>query len=479
MQRQQPRMLRIRNRTLARHHWGEKGFGRSAVSRSWSSPDAEDLPRAVRTDSPVALDIRSDIPVASRRCTDPGTVPPRRRASLPRSSSCRRFSDRPGASGPASTGPWRSCTTPTARPALRRCSPTRRRGSCAWPPPPGSPPPGTLRPGSRPGRGDHGRVVASGQAGRRAPGSPEPLLRTVARDSRGGRRPEAGAQPRLGPALRRRQDGRSARSRASLSTGARFRPKDVLSQSGRLASRQAMHVDRLVERKRKASPRREPELRRELKGRYELKNHRPGTAGRWRSSTSRWRRRPERHDGPHTRRVGHRKGARRARPALQLPARREALRPRQLRRAPGEPHRVRAVRLRAGCLHRRAGAEEGGASSWLTRTLFLDEVGDLLSGDPGEAPPRPARSGSSSGWGCRADRRRRSAGRRHEPDLDAAMAKGRFARISLPPERLHDLRPAARDRRPDIPLLADISSRSTRPATARTSGASRRPPSTS
>ena len=51
---------------------------------------------------------------------------------------------------------------------------------------------------------------------------------------------------------------------------------------------------------------------------------------------------------------------------------------RELRRAAREPHRVRALRLRAGRVHGRATRRRrGGSSSRDGGTLFLDEVGDL------------------------------------------------------------------------------------------------------
>ena len=65
-------------------------------------------------------------------------------------------------------------------------------------------------------------------------------------------------------------------------------------------------------------------------------------------------------------RIGHRQGAHRPRAAPPLAAGGKALRPGQLRRAAGDAGRVRAVRPRAGRVHRRAGAPQGHASSWPT-----------------------------------------------------------------------------------------------------------------
>ena len=65
------------------------------------------------------------------------------------------------------------------------------------------------------------------------------------------------------------------------------------------------------------------------------------------------------HDRADPRRVGHRQGAGGPRHPLLLAAGQEALHQGELRGAAGEPGRVRAVRLRAGRLHRRPRAEEG------------------------------------------------------------------------------------------------------------------------
>ena len=72
------------------------------------------------------------------------------------------------------------------------------------------------------------------------------------------------------------------------------------------------------------------------------------------------------HDRAHARRVGHGQGAGRARHPLRLAARGQAVRQGELRRAAREPHRVGAVRLRAGRLHRRARRRRRAASSWPT-----------------------------------------------------------------------------------------------------------------
>ena len=84
------------------------------------------------------------------------------------------------------------------------------------------------------------------------------------------------------------------------------------------------------------------------------------------------------HDRADPRRVGHRQGAGGPRDPLLLAAGEEAVRQGELRRAAREPRRVGAVRLRAGRLHRRARAEEGPLRAGRTAArIFLDEIGEL------------------------------------------------------------------------------------------------------
>ena len=86
---------------------------------------------------------------------------------------------------------------------------------------------------------------------------------------------------------------------------------------------------------------------------------------------------------------------------LQLAAREAAVHQGELRGAAGEPHRVRAVRLRKGRLHRRARDEKG--------TLRAGRRGHAVSrrnrraqpGDADQAAARAFRRASSSGWAAR------------------------------------------------------------------------------
>ena len=86
-------------------------------------------------------------------------------------------------------------------------------------------------------------------------------------------------------------------------------------------------------------------------------------------------------DRAHHRRERHGQGARRARAPPAEPPARGALRRHQLRGdARGAP-RERALRPRAGRLHRRAGRRAPASSSQARRgTLFLDEIGDMPLG---------------------------------------------------------------------------------------------------
>ena len=78
--------------------------------------------------------------------------------------------------------------------------------------------------------------------------------------------------------------------------------------------------------------------------------HEPGAPARPRH---RQEGREEQHDGPHPRRDRHRQGAHRRRHPPQLAADVAQLRQGELRGAPGEPPRVRALRPREGRVHRR------------------------------------------------------------------------------------------------------------------------------
>jgi hypothetical protein len=93
---------------------------------------------------------------------------------------------------------------------------------------------------------------------------------------------------------------------------------------------QALRVHRLVEAERQRLLQENMQLRQELKERYDFRNivgnSRAGVAGR-----------REQHHGPGARRVRHRQGADRPRPALQLAAREQALRQGELRGAATAP----------------------------------------------------------------------------------------------------------------------------------------------
>ena len=84
---------------------------------------------------------------------------------------------------------------------------------------------------------------------------------------------------------------------------------------------QAMHVDRLIEGRARATSRREPQAQARAEGPVRPEEHRrpqPADGGALRAGRAGG---PARHDGSHPRRIGNRQGARRARDPLQLAAR--------------------------------------------------------------------------------------------------------------------------------------------------------------
>ena len=154
--------------------------------------------------------------------------------------------------------------------------------------------------------------------------------------------------------------------------------------------------------------------------------------------------RADQHDGAHPRRIWHRQGDDRARDPLQLAARQEAVHQGQRRGAARVADRVRALRLRAGRLHRRAGGEEGPVRARRRRDAVPRRDRRPQSVDPGQA------AAGTAGARDRAPRRhdvhqdQRPADRR---DASAARdADGRRPvprRPLLPAGGLHDLRAAA------------------------------------
>ena len=121
------------------------------------------------------------------------------------------------------------------------------------------------------------------------------------------------------------------------------------------------------------------------------------------------RRRRHRFRRAAARRVGHGQGAARPPAPPEEPARRRALRPRQLRGRPPRDVGERVLRPPQGLVHRRQrGPRRAGSSSPHRGTLFLDEVGAMPRGGPGQAAardpgrrvPPPGRRSSRRAWTC-------------------------------------------------------------------------------
>ena len=135
----------------------------------------------------------------------------------------------------------------------------------------------------------------------------------------------------------------------------------------------------------------------------------------------------------------------RADPSLER-ARRRPVRAPQLRVAPGDAPRERALRSRARRVHRRRSAQDRATSSARTGgTIFLDEIGELPLDGPGEAPERPREPRGAA--------RRRHAARsrstcasspRRTAISQAEVARGPLPRRSLlPAQRVRPARAAA------------------------------------
>ena len=139
-------------------------------------------------------------------------------------------------------------------------------------------------------------------------------------------------------------------------------------------------------------------------------------------------------------------------------ARRPPVRPRQLRRDHRDAARERAVRPRARRVHRRGQrATQGLFEEADGGTFFFDEIAETLAVLPGQAAARAPGGRDPARRREQADPRRRAHHRRDQPGpAQQAIAEKRFrqdlyyrlnvARFELPP---------LRERREDIPLLAD------------------------
>ena len=143
-------------------------------------------------------------------------------------------------------------------------------------------------------------------------------------------------------------------------------------------------------------------------------------------------------------------GARRDHPSPVAPARDAAAAP-QLRRAVGVAARERAVRLREGRVHRRAGGQAGPARDGARRHRVPRRGRRDAAADPGQAPARHRGAQGDARRRAPAARHRRALHRRHQPrSRDGGGARPLPQRPVLPLERRHpDAAAAARARRRD------------------------------
>ena len=141
----------------------------------------------------------------------------------------------------------------------------------------------------------------------------------------------------------------------------------------------------------------------------------------------------------------HRQGGHRARASTASPGRHGRVRARELRRAPREPRRERAVRLQEGRVLGRPDRSPGLVKAADGGTLFLDEIGDLPAQLAGRAACACSRSARSCPSAARApspvDLRVVAATHR---DLDDMVAEGQFRHDSVRAPRRASASPCRR-----------------------------------
>ena len=243
---------------------------------------------------------------------------------------------------------------------------------------------------------------------------------------------------------------------------------------------QAVRVERLVQSERQRLQQENTQLRQELKERYDFRNI-VGTSRPMQTLYEQMSQVAGAYDHrADSRRVGHRQGADRARAALPLAARQQAVREGELRRAAGGTGRVGAVRLRARRVHRRQGHQEGQVRAGQRRHAVPRRSGRAHARHAGQAAARAAGARDRTPGRHPADQGERAPDcgdqqrpRNGDPRPDVPR------RSLLPPERLQRLRAAAARAQVGHPAAGRSLRREIRPPPrARKSGASRRRRST-